>query len=100
MGCMAWGDAEFEFGWPFLGSSLTWYWGRTMVFIWGIPDVWITAILVLVAVPYCHGVPRGMCEYWLRLMEILSLQKGLESYGHHWQADAVLAGITQSGKLT
>ena len=44
----------------------------------GIPDVWITTILVLVAVPYC--VPRGMCEYWLRLMEIdfasLSLQKG------------------------
>lgn len=68
----------------------------------GVPDVWITTILVLVAVPYC--VPRGMCEYWLRLMEIdfasLSLQKGLESYGHHWQADAVLAGIAQSGKLT
>lgn len=62
------------------------------------PDVWITT-LVLVAVPYC--VPRGMCEYLLRLMELnfasLSLQKGLELHGHHWQADAVLAVFPQVG---
>ena len=98
MDCIVWGDAEFEYDRPFLGTSLTWYLGAYEHFYIPGPDVWITTS-VLVAVPYC--VPRGMCEYLLRLMELdfasLSLQKGLELHGHHWQADAVLAVFPQVG---
>ena len=97
MDCMAWGDAEFEYGSPFLGTSLTWYLGRMNTFI---------CLAQLFGSNHDLGGSPILCASWymqvlLRLMELdfasLCPQKGLELRGHHWQADAVLTVLPRVG---